>query len=141
MRRTARLMATALVLLAAMSVGAFAMSSPAGPSPRASDLPEIVTALTLPASSTVAVTATTQSTPPPSDAKAPGSSAASPSPRTGTGGSASSGASASSGDSKSDSGATASHSARSHDDDHEVVTPRLHESDGHGGAEGHSSED
>jgi len=141
MRRTARLMVTALTLLAAMSVGAFAMSSPAGPSPRASDLPKIVTALTLPASSTVAATATTPATPPSSGTKASTSSAASPSHRTGTGGSASSGAPVSSGNSKSDPGATPSRSARSHDNDHEVVTPRLHESDGHGSEEGHSSGD
>ena len=146
MRRTARLIVTALVLLAAMSVGAFAASSPAGISPRASDLPKIVTALTLPASSTVAVTATapTTSPSPSSGAKAPGPSAASPSARAGTRGPTSSGSSASSGSSKSDSSAAASRSDRSHDShdsDHEVVAPKLHESDGHSGEQGHSSGD
>ena len=144
MRRTARLIVTALVLLAAMSVGAFAASSPVVLSPRASDLPKIVTALTLPASSTVAATATTRVTPPPSAAKAPRPAAPSPSPHSAAPGSGSSGASASSGSSKSDPGATASRGDRphdSHDSDHEVVAPKLHESDDHSGEQGHSSGD
>ena len=142
MQRTARLMIAAFVLLGAMTVGAFAASSPGGRPPRAVDLPKIVTALTIPTSATA-----TPRPSPASGAKPHAATAGSPSTH-------SSSVSkkvtshtpvASPGVLKNTQGKVPKrndHFQGAHGDDHEVVTPSLHESNGHGGGEqGHNSGD
>jgi hypothetical protein len=157
MHRMARLIVAAIALLGVMTVGALAASPSAIP-PRAGDLPAIVTAL--PTTDSVASTvaqATAASSP--SAPSTPESPAASASPSSG-GSSSRSGARASTPKRSSASAAppvtaTAatpgsndlardSHGGDSHpsDKEHEVVTPPLHESDGHGhSSDSHDSDD
>lgn len=140
MRHIARLILTALVLLAVMTAGAFAASATSSPRPVAGDLPAIVTALPASATDTTATSPDIPADPPPvaTPAKPPKAKASS-----GTGSSPHTTARVPSTPAKtppttssaSDSKKTP-RSDNSKASEHEVVEPPLHETDG----DGHSSD-
>ncbi len=136
MRHTAKLTIAAFALLGAMTVGAFAASSRGAQPPRAVDLPQIVTALTIPSAATSASPASVVAPAPAarSSVRPPSPAAKSATPPA---------ALASPGSSKNPPGDATprnDHARGPAGGDHEVVSPPLHESDGHsGGEQGHNS--
>ena len=134
MRRVMLLLGSVLVAVAAVTATAFATSLGIPASPTARDLPRIVT------SSPLSAVATAAPAPSATAAAAPGAHSAN-SAHAATHSSSSKHRSAT--ESSDDHDSHASEGGEGSDDDHEVVRPHLHESDGneHSGSPEHSDRD